>query len=262
MSLFIAVSNDWFEEVVMRLKELLLQLLPTSIRVALRRFRAKLVARGYRGSSPEEVFSKIYQRGAWGTSGDAAQPFYSGTGSHDAATVDAYVAAVTAFLRTFNEKPTVVDVGCGDFNVGSQLRSFCSKYVAVDVVPALIDYNRTRFATSNVDFQVLDVTTERPPMVDVIFVRQVFQHLSNEQIRRALSNLSDCCRYLVVTEHLPEHAGFAANLDKPAGPDIRGYIESGVVLTLSPFSLSARSVRELCRARDADGFIVTSVYEI
>ena len=177
-------------------------------------------------------------------------------------TVDAYVAAVTAFLQAFNEKPTVVDVGCGDFNVGSRLRSFCSKYIAVDVVPALIDYNRRKFATSNVDFRVLDVTTKCPPAADVIFVRQVFQHLSNEQIKRAISNLSGCCRYLVVTEHLPEHAGFAANLDKPAGPDIRSYIGSGVALTLPPFCLSVRSVRELCRVRDPDGFIVTAAYEI
>lgn len=245
----------------MSLKKLLLRLLPSELRMALRRIRGRLTSRGYRGLSASEVFSKIYQRGAWGNSADPEQPFYSGSGSHEAVTVDTYVDAVARFLRALPERPKVLDVGCGDFNVGSRLRSFCSNYLAVDVVPALIDYNRGKFSSLQVDFQVLDITSERAPPVDVIFIRQVLQHLSNAQIHSAIGNLQKSCRYLIVTEHLPAEAGFQENLDKPAGPDIRGYIGSGVVLSLPPFNLASRSAQELCRVRDEDGFIVTVVYE-
>lgn len=245
----------------MNLKDLLLRMLPRGFRMALRRLRLKMISRRYRGLSAPEVFSKIYQQGAWGDSGDSAQPFYSGTGSHDAVTVDTYVAALTSFLNSMGGKSTVLDVGCGDFNVGSRLREYCSSYLAADVVPSLIEYNRVKFAALQVDFRVLDIISERAPAVDVIFIRQVLQHLSNSQIQSAIANLRESCRFLVVTEHLPAGAGFQANLDKPAGPDIRSYIGSGVVLSLPPFSINAKSVRELCRVRDADGFIVTSVYE-
>jgi len=245
----------------MYLKNLLLGMLPGGFRLALRRLRVNLISRKYRGLPASEVFSKIYQQGAWGGSSDSKQPFYSGTGSHDTVTVDTYVKALADFLQSIGQKPAVVDVGCGDFNVGSRIRAYCSTYMATDVVPALIEYNRVKFAALVVDFQVLDITSERARAVDVIFIRQVLQHLSNAQILAAIANLQESCRFLVVTEHLPAEASFQANLDKPAGPDIRSYIGSGVVLSLPPFNMAAKSVRELCRVRDTDGFIVTTAYE-
>ena len=245
----------------MRFKEILLRFLPTRARMALRKMRSRLVLRSYHGSSTSEIFSKIYERRAWGESANPSLPFYSGSGSHDVHTVETYVEAVACFLQSLREKPTVIDVGCGDFNVGSRIREYCSSYLAVDVVPELIEYNREKFAALHVDFQVFDITSERAPAVEVIFIRQVLQHLSNVQIRAAIGNLQESCRYLIVTEHLPAAPGFPVNLDKPAGPDIRGYIGSGVVLSLPPFCVVAKSVQELCRVLDEDGYIVTSVYE-
>lgn len=81
--------------------------------------------RAFLGLSTKEVFNKIYQEGAWGVSHEDGQRFFSGPGSHDEKIVSVYVEAVTKFLQGFEKKPNVVDLGCGDFNVGSKLRPYC-----------------------------------------------------------------------------------------------------------------------------------------
>src|SRR5260370_42482432 len=75
--------------------------------------------------STQEILIKIYESGAWGKSKDQASPFYSGSGSNRADEIAAYVQSVTAFLSSFEVKPNIVDLGCGDFTVGSQVRIFC-----------------------------------------------------------------------------------------------------------------------------------------
>ena len=68
--------------------------------------------------------------------------FYSGTGSHHKDFSEKYIKEVSKFLMTFKNKPDVVDLGCGDFFIGSQLRKFCNKYVAIDIFDGLIDHNK------------------------------------------------------------------------------------------------------------------------
>jgi len=220
------------------------------------------VVRALRRKSTRQVFSQIYKDNVWENSGDSSQPFYSGSGSHDARIVSAYVRAVRGFLATFDKKPDVVDLGCGDFCVGSQIRAHCNKYVACDIVPDLIEFNKNKYASLDVDFRVLDLTTGKLPAGDIVFVRQVLQHLSNKQIARAVKSLGSRYKYLVLTEHLPGSQNFVHNLDKWVGPDIRLAKGSGVVLTSPPFNLNPRKERTLCQAPESGGFIVTTLYQL
>lgn len=210
--------------------------------------------------SAREVFHRVYAEGHWGRSGDPDQPFFSGRGSHDAAFVEPYVAAVGCFLATAPVKLSALDVGCGDFNVGSRLRPLCAAYTACDVVEALIEHDKVKFRHLDVDFQVLDLVRDQLPRADVIFVRQVLQHLSNAQIARAAAKLAASCRYLVVTEHLPAGDAFEPNLDKPAGADIRLAFRSGVVLTEPPFRLAPASMEVLCEVPAGEGVVRTMLY--
>jgi Methyltransferase domain len=210
--------------------------------------------------SPEQIFRRIYAERLWGTGPDASHPFYSGCGSHDADVVSPYLEAVRHFLCSFETRPDAADLGCGDFSIGSRVRPFCANYIACDVVPELIDFNRKRFQCLEVDFRTVDLIVDPLPQADVVFVRQVFQHLSNKQILRAMARIGATYRYLVLTEHLPAEADFEHNLDKPAGPDIRPAIGSGIVLGSEPFKLRASHERELCRVPQLGGLIVTTLY--
>lgn len=218
--------------------------------------------RGFLGLSTKGVFNKIYQESAWGVSHEDGQQFFSGPGSHDEKIVGAYVGAVTKFLQSFEQKPNVVDLGCGDFNVGSKLRPYCQGYIACDIVDALIDFNKSKFQALGVDFRVLDMTAEPLPQGEVVFIRQVLQHLSNKQIKRVVPKIQENFKFLVLTEHLPHAQNFTPNKDKPAGPNIRTDIASGIVITHAPFNLRCVAQQVLCRVEIEDGVIVTTAYQL
>jgi len=215
--------------------------------------------RDNQGNSPSiaEAFGEIYRDHHWG---GEDQPFYSGSGSHNPSIVTPYVTAVSAFLARFKHPPTVVDLGCGDFHVGAQVRDQCGTYIACDVVPDLIEFNRSRYAGRDVDFRTHDLTQEPVPNCDVVFIRQVLQHLSNADILRGLQYLKGRCRYLVVTEHIPKAKDFPPNQDKPSGASIRLDFGSGVVLTAPPFNLQPLTTECLCEVAEYDGVVRTSVY--
>jgi hypothetical protein len=237
-------------------------LLPGGAYDALReRHRRRWLEREYGGLSTVEVFSKIYATGSWGRAGDPSQPFFSGTGSHDPLVVERYVQSVVRFLESFDHRPSVVDLGCGDFSVGARIRPHCGSYVACDVVPELVEFNRVKYAALDVDFRVLDLAADPLPSAEVVFVRQVLQHLSNDRLVSAVPKLAANFHLAVVTEHLPSAADFPHNLDKPTGPDTRLRVGSGVVLTSPPFALEPLSARRLCEMPEQDGVVVTTVYE-
>jgi|LakMenEpi03Aug12_release.lakeMendotaPanAssembly.Ray.scaffolds.fasta_scaffold12338_15 hypothetical protein len=138
-----------------------------------------------------------------------------------------------------------VDIGCGDFRVGCRLLNLCSSYVGVDIVRPLIELNKAKYGRPGVDFVQLNVISDEPPDGNVCFVRQVFQHLSNEQISSVLPKLKKY-RWVFITEHYPD--GFhskSPNIDKIHGADVRFYYDSGVYLSEPPFCLPADSLEFL-----------------
>lgn len=239
-------------------------IVPTSIRRARRDFLIRRRWKSLENLPPRELFRVIYADGIWGSSSDPNERFFSGTGSHDAGFVESYFGAVEKFARRFPDKLTVADLGCGDFAIGSRLRPLFSKYTACDVVEPLIERNRARFASLDVDFRVLDLTSDPLPPADVVIVRQVLQHLSNAQIQATIAKIPSAYRYLILSEHLPFSDDFVPNLDKPAGPHTRldaGGRVSGVVLTEPPFNLQPKSSSLISEVRDFIGIIRTTLYE-
>jgi hypothetical protein len=207
------------------------------------------------------IFTQIYTQRLWGCVPGDSQPFFSGLGSWDPQVVAPYVAAVRSALAAMPHKPHMVDLGCGDFQVGAQIRDACASYIACDIVEPLIEHNRKRYAHTGTDFRVLDLTRDALPAGDVACVRQVLQHLSNSEIAGSLAKLAATYRYLIVTEHLPL-GSFVPNLDKPTGSGIRLFDGSGIDLTLPPFNLRVTALRRLCEAPQMGGVIRTFLYEL
>jgi 2-polyprenyl-3-methyl-5-hydroxy-6-metoxy-1,4-benzoquinol methylase len=243
------------------LRKLAKLLLPSFLLNAYIDSRNRREAEQYKGLSTQQIFTKIYESGAWGKSDDPGQTFFSGSGSHESTVVSPYIQAVQDFLTGLPMKPTVVDLGCGDFFVGSKIRHLCSIYTACDIVPSLIKFNREKFQHLDVNFRVLDLAEDDLPNAEVVFIRQVLQHLSNEQIAKAIPKIARQFKFLVLSEHLPADAQFIANADKPSGPDIRMHEGSGLVLTLPPFNLPAIEERVICEVPEYGGIIRTIVYK-
>jgi SAM-dependent methyltransferase len=161
--------------------------LPNPVYAALVRYRDRQsvknkVTQYTKERSTREIFLKIYSEKKWGESGDPDDRFYSGAGSREAEVVGPYVQAIHQFLLAFDKKPDIVDLGCGDFFVGSKVRELCGKYIACDIVEPLIEFNKVKYRSLDVDFRILDLTTDDLPTANVLFIRQVLQHLANKDI--------------------------------------------------------------------------------
>lgn len=250
-----------------KVTELLRATLPKPFRHLLARLRARLLGseHGYRHLPAEELFDKIYEMGGWGVD-DRGQSI-SGSGSHTNRIVDPYVDTVARFLDSLDE-PTVVDLGCGDFNVGKRLVALTKNYIACDVSSIILERNKNEFQLDNLEFRQLNIAKDELPEADVAFVRQVLQHLSNAEIFRFAESLNSLrpYRYVIVTEHVPDSDQYEPNVDKPSGPGVRVRMNSGVDLSTYPFNLRHEKKTVLLSVdEDVDGTpakIISTLYQI
>ena len=205
--------------------------------------------------SPNDIFSTIYRKKLWG--GRLSFGPHSGSGSRNRTVVDPYIKAVRQFLLSHG-RPTVIDLGCGDFHVGSQLVDCAGHFIGCEIVDFVIEQNRRKFPS--VEFRTVNAIEDNLPEGGIILVRQVLQHLSNGDVAKILPKL---CRYkyAVITEHLPGFAGFVPNLDKKTGADHRVTLGSGLVLTEPPFSLESKGSQILCDVPEFGGIIRTIAFE-
>lgn len=207
------------------------QLVPDWAKYRYRRLRRFAEHAVNRQRTPEQVFSRIYADGLWGKSGKG---FDSGTGSVEAHAA-AYVHALTRYIEQHSIR-RVVDLGCGDFTVGRKIAALGVDYTGVDVVPALIEHHSARHGSERVRFKRLDIVNDTLPEGDLCLIRQVLQHLSNEQIRKILPNLARY-RHVLITEHYPAPGTRTVpNRDKTHGHDTRIEDDSAVFLDQPPFN--------------------------
>ncbi|GAB5565448.1 MAG: class I SAM-dependent methyltransferase [Winogradskyella sp.] len=178
------------------------------------------------------VMEQIYEKHFWG---GQDHDFYSGEGSHQKEIIQPYLESVISFFKSHNNKLQVCDLGCGDFNIGKQLAPYTSKYIGIDIVESLIVRNKKRFQREHISFHCLDIAKDELPQGDCAILRQVLQHLSNNEIINIVSQLTKY-KYIILTEHLPNGA-FTSNLDIISGQGIRLKQNSGVDLLKYPFHL-------------------------
>jgi len=207
----------------------------------------------------KEAMEQVYEMKLWGGS---SSDFYSGIGSHLPEVVNPYIEVVISFLDSFQNELTLCDLGCGDFNVGKELVNYTRKYHAVDIVTSLIERNREKYREDHLEFHCLDIAIDELPSGDCALLRQVLQHLSNTEIQRIVSKLTDF-EYIIVTEHLPE-GDFIPNKDIISGQGIRLKKNSGVNLTAGPFNLKVKEETQLLSVilNGQKGTIVTTLYKI
>ncbi len=207
----------------------------------------------------KDVMEQIYDQSLWG---GKEFDFYSGIGSHDPMIVNIYVKTVTNFLKSHDHKMTICDIGCGDFNIGQHIFKYSKKYFAIDIVEELIERNKIKFKTKNLEFLCLDIANEVLPKADVIIIRQVLQHLSNNEIQQILNRLKTC-KYIILTEHLPV-GDFIPNTNKIASQGIRLKQQSGVDILSAPFNFKVKKEDVLNEIvlKNGPGKIKTSLFTL
>jgi len=97
---------------------------------------------------------------------------------------------------------SVSDIPCGDFN---WIEGFLTShrevvYVGYDIVAPLIERNRARHPSHR--FCRLDITSQTPPKSDLIFSKELFLHLTYDDIKHSVSNMKrSCSKYLLMSSH-------------------------------------------------------------
>ena len=207
----------------------------------------------------QAAMAQVYNKNLWGNNNSL---FYSGEGSHLPELVNSYIEIVTRFLKSFKTPLVVCDLGCGDFNIGNQLVKHTKKYIAVDIVEELIEYNKKTFIADNLEFNCLDIAKDNLPAGDCAILRQVLQHLSNNEIQQILSKLSQY-KYIILTEHLPK-IDFKPNKDIISGQGIRLKKQSGVNPLATTFNFKVKEEKLLLSVvlDDTKGVIVTTLYRM
>jgi hypothetical protein len=195
----------------------------------------------FRSAAIGDIFAEVYRIRAWGGRGDEA--FNSGEGSEPRFAI-AYASWANQFIIE-HAIHHIVDLGCGDFRVGRLLNTSSDVgYTGIDVVPDLIRHNQERFGNPYTEFRCANIIEDELPNGGLCLIRQVLQHLSNNQISTILSACSKY-RYVFITEEVCVGPKVRPNLDMPAGFETRTNEGSGVFLDLPPFNLPLRTVLEI-----------------
>jgi hypothetical protein len=194
-----------------------------------------------RKKSTEEIFTEIYDKNLWGEAPDGRK-YCSGSGTIDS-NIEKYIETLKLFIKE-HEINSISEIGCGDFSIMKFiLHDSNIEYTGSDIVKSVTDYLSDKYGSKNVKFMNMDaITSEKFPPADLCIIRQVLQHLSNEQISEIIRKTGDY-KYIIITEHLPLDPK-CKNGDKSAS----GYIRlqnpqtSGVYLDEPPFSLNCKTL--------------------
>lgn len=234
------------------IKSALKPLIPSPLLEQWRRYRFNSEQAHARGRPLEDVFNEIYTRGIWTPEG-CEDKFHSGPGSMPEVT-EGYEAFVAGYINAHAGIATLVDIGCGDFQVSGRILSRLMRpvrYVGCDVASVVIADNQQRHGVPDrIEFRCLNVSRDPLPEGDIVTIREVFQHLSNDTILGALDNLRPKFKVAIITEAVPIKPA-APNLDIVSGYRTRDGRNSGVFLELAPFGLKILNRYEV-KARDSE----------
>ena len=223
----------------MGLRQIVRAMLPASVVKAIGSVRMLRRERRLRQLSLPDAFNEIYKKRMW-----QQGKSLSGVGS-EGLLAERYVTFVRNYLKK-RDFHSVVDAGCGDFNVGSKLCEDVAECIALDASSYIIESNQRRYRDiPNVVFQVVDLTNAVFPTADLVLIRQVLQHLTNEQIAKVLSNLENSVwRSVLIAEAVVDPSCDAnANFDLEShSVRTRVNFGSGVFIDRPPFNRSAQRI--------------------
>lgn len=219
------------------IKEAVKKVLPNGMKHNIHKLSAKIAqsreASRNRDKSAREVFSEIYAKAKWG---GAVGGINSGSGSYGPA-AELYIHNINRFIQSHAVK-SVLDIGCGDFSIGSRL--ICDNYTGIDVAQSVVDRNNAEYSSDGRRFACLDAAGPADlPRAQLCLIRQVLQHLSNQQVTAILRKFSPF-EFVILTEHQPAACDFRShNRDIVHGSNTRLAYGSGLYFDKPPFNLKA-----------------------
>lgn len=134
-----------------------------------------------------KIFNNIYEQSLWG--------YKSGNGS-DPQNSMPWIKIVNNFLNQ-SDINSILDLGCGDWRLGQKYEIKNKKYLGVDVSSVIIKEIQ-KYSKTNISFVQKDAITMDIDYYDLILIKDVFQHLSNNSIDIILNKIMFNCKYALI----------------------------------------------------------------
>jgi hypothetical protein len=152
---------------------------------------------------------------------------YSGPGSLLENT-DNLIEELPKFLKEKNIS-SMIDLPCGDFNFMNKVDLTNIKYQGYDVSENAV--NMCKAKRPDLQFSVMDAVKDPLPYADLIFVKDLFLHLSFDCIQKILDNIvRSKCKYFAVSRY--GHGG-EQNREQASGIGSRA-----IEITKPPFNFA------------------------
>ena len=148
----------------------------------------------------EDRFTKIYDKNRWGGG--------SGSGSKMSRNQQKYIDMLLEIMDKNNVK-SICDLGCGDWAFSQYINWGDRKYDGIDCVKSVVANNVKDFQTDNIQFYHKTISDDYIPTgYDLVIVKDVIQHWTDEDIIKYLTQLIDNNKYVFTTN------GFQFNRDR------------------------------------------------
>ena len=170
----------------------------------------------------KKFFTDVFDNNRWNSSESA-----SGQGSETWATQDLVRDLPLLFEKYGIE--SMLDAPCGDFHwMRNVVDRSQLKYTGADIVDSMIESNQANFGNPTTGFEVLDIAVDPLPAADLVFVRDLFIHLSLDLISNCLKNIarSDFKYVMLTHDSLDARYPPAGNVEIDDGNN--GPVEHGV----------------------------------
>ena len=133
------------------------------------------------------IFDDIYVSKKWG--------FQSGSGS-DPVNAKVWINLVNRILE-MPEFTSILDIGCGDWRLGSQYNLASKNYLGLEVSEEALRIC-SEFSDANVRFVQGDAELIEFPKVDLILIKDVLQHLNSKSIAEIFSKIQQSCKVALI----------------------------------------------------------------
>ena len=138
-----------------------------------------------------KIFSNIYKYNLWG--------FGSGTGSLKFNN-QKYIDFMNDFLKNHTDVSSIIDLGCGDWQLHKHINLNNQQYLGIDIVEKVIKVNKKKYGKPKINFLCNNFLEDKIPNADLIIVKDVLQHLSDDNIKAFLNNIKNVkYKYLLIT---------------------------------------------------------------
>jgi hypothetical protein len=150
----------------------------------LKNFKDFLISQILKRVSSKKKFELIYKYSYWQVGKDES---LSGAGSSLKSTFNLRKNLVNFFLK--ENIRSILDIPCGDFNWFSKIITANIFYTGADIVEVLIKNNNFNYKKKNIKFELLNIISSKLKTCDLIFTRDCFVHLDNNEIKKAIKNI-------------------------------------------------------------------------